>query len=114
MSLGVFAATQSAVVSVYGPSIALKGAEANVVLMVADTMRQQRKLVLQIGVLTLVSIFFAMLSNFWAKVPLPVCISTTVIFTIGFCMCVKEGIRCYNIFHPDEEVELTLHGIKGE
>jgi hypothetical protein len=113
LTIGVFATTQSAVVSVYGPSVALKGAEANVVLMVADKMRQQRKFVLQIGVVNLVCLFFAMLFNFWAKVPPAVCISTTVLYIAGFCICITEGVRCYNIFHPDEEVRLTVRGIKG-
>lgn len=111
MILGVFATAHAAVVTVYGPSVALKGAEPNVVLLVAEKMREQRKFVLQIGVLTLISLLFAMLFNFWAKVPLVVCVSSTVLYMAGFVLCVTEGVRCYNLFHPDKEVMITVRGI---
>lgn len=101
LCLSIFAVSQSTVVTIFGPSIALKGAEADVVLYVAQLIRQQRKNVLFIGAGTVTCIFCATIANFWAKIPPGVAGSATVIFFIGYCFIASEGLRCYNAFHPD-------------
>eukprot|EP00602_Paraphysomonas_sp_CaronLab_P001627 CAMPEP_0185031762 /NCGR_PEP_ID=MMETSP1103-20130426/19397_1 /TAXON_ID=36769 /ORGANISM="Paraphysomonas bandaiensis, Strain Caron Lab Isolate" /LENGTH=373 /DNA_ID=CAMNT_0027567399 /DNA_START=195 /DNA_END=1316 /DNA_ORIENTATION=- len=107
LALGTFVTTQCALVIIHGPSIALKGSDYNAVIVVAEHMRAQRKFIMKLGAYTLVCLFLTLLFNFWAKVSLPVCISSTVLFTAGFILCVYEGLRCYKKFHPDRKHSVT-------
>ena len=101
LCLSIFAVSQSTVVTIFGPSVALKGADTDVVLYIAQVIRDQRKHVLFIGAGTVTSIFCATIANFWAKIPPGVAGSATIVFFVGYCFIVSEGLRCYNAFHPD-------------
>ena len=103
LCLSIFAVSQSTVVTIFGPSVALKGADTDVVLYIAHVIRNQRKNVLFIGAATVTCIFCATIANFWAKIPAPVAASATVVFFVGYCFIVTEGLRCYNAFHPDSK-----------
>lgn len=52
LCLSIFAVTQSTVVTIFGPAVALKGADTDVVLYIAQVIRDQRKNVLFIGAAT--------------------------------------------------------------
>lgn len=133
LCLSIWATAQSTIVTMYGPAVALKGAEFDTVLYVADNIRTQRRLVLFIGagryhskdvsrqrlqlldiffnthshIASLTSIFLATIFNFWAKIPPGVALSTTIVYVIGYVFTVLEGIRCYNVFHPESSTILT-------
>lgn len=104
LCLSIFATTQSVLVVVYGPSIALKGAEDDAVIIVANELQYQRRKIMFIGGLAILSLYFSLISNYWAKVPLPTVIVTTFLLLFGVGLTVFEGIRCYNRFHPGREV----------
>lgn len=77
--------------TIFGPAVALKGAETDVVLYIAQVIRDQRKNVLFIGAATVTCIFCATIANFWAKIPAVVAASATVVFFVGYCFIVSEG-----------------------
>lgn len=52
LCLSIFAVSQSTVVTIFGPAVALKGADTDVVLYIAQVIRDQRKNVLFIGAAT--------------------------------------------------------------
>ena len=103
LCLSIFAVSQSTVVTIFGPSVALKGADTDVVLYIAQVIRDQRKNVLFIGAATVTCIFCATIANFWAKIPAPVAASGTIVFVVGYFFIVSEGLKCYNAFHPDSK-----------
>jgi hypothetical protein len=123
LCLSIWATAQSTIVTMYGPAVALKGAEFDTVLYVADKIRDQRRLVLFIGAgdnsqlsyygllipctASLTCIFLATIANFWAKIPPAVALSTTIVYVIGYTFTIVEGIRCYNVFHPESTTVLT-------
>lgn len=49
LCLSIWATAQATIVTMYGPAVALKGAEFDTVLYVAEKIREQRRLVLFIG-----------------------------------------------------------------
>jgi len=115
LCLSIFATAQSTLVTMHGPAVALKGAEFDTVLFVANKIRDQRRLVLFIGAASLTCIFLATIFNFWAKIPPAVALSTTIVYVVGYAFTVREGLRCYDAFHPGsktamEKVTVTLSG----
>lgn len=107
LCLAIFATTQSALVIVYGPSIALKGAEDDSVIIVANELEKQRKKIQRIGILAILSLFFSLISNYWAKVPTATGVVTTFLLLSGVGITLFEAIRCYNKFHPGDEMHIS-------
>ena len=104
LALGVFATTQTAIVLVYGPSIALKGEEESSVIIVANELQNQRRKIHFIGVSAIIGLYFSLISNYWAKIPFPTAVTTTFALFGGAVLTISEGIRCYNKFHPNNKV----------
>ena len=95
----------------WGPSLGLKAADADVVIYVANKIRYQRRNVLLIGACSLSCVYFACISYLWNCVPTEVAISVTILFLCGYWFTIVEGIGCYNAFHPESKDILTHHDI---
>jgi hypothetical protein len=113
LCLGVFTTTQAALVMVYGPAISLRGEDGDCVLLVATELRQQIMKILLIGALAIACLFFALMANYWAKIPIDLAATTMVFFLFGIAVTISEGIRVYNIFHPGSEFSLS-NLLRGE
>jgi hypothetical protein len=107
LCLGVFASTQAALVMIYGPAISLKGEDGDCVILVATELRQQIMKIMLIGALAIACLYFALMANYWAKIPIDLAATTTIFFLFGIAVTISEGIRAYNIFHPGSEFSLS-------
>lgn len=105
--LAIFALSHSTIVTMYAPATALKGAEYETVNNVSQLIQKQKYIVLQLCVMSLITLFFASILNYWAKLTWPVAFITTIINLSGLSFILIEGLRVYNIFHPDHEVYLS-------
>lgn len=108
LCLGIFASTQAAIVVIYGPAISLRGEDGDCVVKVATELRRQILKVMTIGALALLSLYGALIANYWAKIPVDQAATTTVFFVFGIVITTSEGIRAYNLFHPGSEFSI-LH-----
>jgi hypothetical protein len=107
LCLGIFTSTQAALVMVYGPAISLKGEDGDCVLLVATELRKQILKIMTIGALSVTCLYFALMANYWAKIPIPLAATTMVFFFFGIAVTISEGVRAYNVFHPGQEFSLV-------
>jgi hypothetical protein len=85
----------------YGPAIALKASDLSMVSFIAVKIEDHRKFVLLLVSSSVVSLFLAATMNYWGKIPWTPAIFMTFLNFSGLAFIFQEGIRVYNIFHPD-------------
>jgi hypothetical protein len=105
-SLCLWATSHATLITVYGPTIALKCLEFETVSTISQMIQTQKYFVLWIGGLALTSLFLASIMNYWAKLTWPIALLVTVINVVGFIILFLKSLEVYNIFHPGQEVEL--------
>jgi hypothetical protein len=112
LCLGIFTSTQAALVMVYGPAVSLKGEDGDCVLIVATELQRQILKIMSTGALSVMCLYFALMANYWAKIPIPLASTTMVFFFFGIAVTISEGVRAYNVFHPGKEFSL-IHFFGG-
>lgn len=84
-----------------GPSTSLQGENADVVIKVADNIKENRLYCLALGFLSMTFLFFANICLFWARVNNPIAIYLSLGYIIGYFVFVQQSYSCFALFHPD-------------
>jgi hypothetical protein len=104
--LCLWATSHATLITVYAPATALKGVEFDTVSTISQMIQTQKYFVLWIGGLALTSLFLASIMNYWAKLTWPIALIVTVINIGGFAILFLKSLEVYNLFHPEQEVDL--------
>lgn len=98
--------SQGTIVVMYGPALALKGADQASVKTAADYMRSEHFFVLMIGLVSITSLFIGSCILSWAIYKQSVAVATTVIYSVGYIFLIRHGVRAYKLFVPEDDVTL--------
>jgi hypothetical protein len=99
----LFIVTQSTIVTMYGPAMALSGETAESVASSVLNMRKQQTLIFKIGIVAIAALYLSGISFSWARGPPGVASICTLIYVCGFYYMVKVGRETYLQFAPPED-----------
>ncbi len=108
----IFALTQSTIVVMFGPSMALKANDSDAVRVTSEYMRQQQMFVFFIGVVAISSMFIGICIYSWAALDFPVAGMVTVVYLSVFYLLLYAGVQSYTIFLPPVDVTIDSN-LKG-
>jgi hypothetical protein len=111
-TLAAYATSQAMFVTIKGPSTALQGDNAEVVLKVADKIRDGRLYCLKLSFMSITFFFFASILLYYTKVPNGLAIYMSLVFLSGYVLFVYESYKCFKIFNP-EKSDYTKLGLKS-
>lgn len=98
--------SQGTIVVMFGPALALKGADQASVKIAAEYMRNEHFFVLIIGLVSISSLFIGSCILSWAIYKQSVAVVTTIIYTISYVFLIRHGVRAYKLFVPEDDVTL--------
>ena len=101
--------TQATIVVMFGPSLALKGADQASVKLASDLMREEHWFVLMVGLASITALFLGSCLLTWAIYPSYVAVVCTVIYVIGYIALYYHGYRAYKLLSPLEDVTVDVH-----
>jgi hypothetical protein len=102
--LCLFMTSHAMLITVHAPSRALKGVDFEVVSTITRVIQQHKYFILWLGAIAITTLFIASMMNYWAKLVWQVSVLVTFVNIVGFVFVMVEGLRVYNIFHPDQEL----------
>jgi hypothetical protein len=117
----LFVLSQSTVVVMFGPTMALKGSTDEAVKVAAGHMMAQQFLIFQIAALSITALFLGSCILSWANYPVGIATITTVIYLIGYYYVIKMGFEAYSTFvtgeqgaflEPDSDISVGSLGYK--
>jgi len=100
--------TQTTIVTMFGPSKALKGDTSDSVKIASENMRQQQWLVLGIGTICISSVFFGAAIETWVNLPFPLAVILTIIYAVSYTMLVLWGRGAYFLFHLENDITTPM------
>lgn len=101
----LFIVTQSTIVTMFGPSMALSGESSEAVISSVLNMRKQQTLIFKIGILAIASLYLSGICFTWARGPIGVSVLCTILYLGGFYVMVREGRKTYLMFVPPDEAK---------
>jgi hypothetical protein len=103
----LFVLSQATIVVMFGPSMALKGADQASVKRASEYMREEQWRVFTIGAVSISSLFAGSCILSWTLYPTNIAAITTCIYVVGYFILFKEGQRAYHVFVPVNDVTLN-------
>lgn len=105
----LFVLSQSTVVVMFGPTMAIKGNSDEAVKVASSHMRNQQMLILRACGICLTSLFLAGIIMSWAMYNIITAIINTFIYIFSFYLLANEGLKAFRLFSSrDGEVEPLL------
>lgn len=99
----LFVLSQSTVVVMFGPTMALKGSTDEAVKIAAGHMMSQQFLIFQVAALSITALFLGSCILSWANYPVGIATITTVIYLVGYYYLIKLGFEAYSTFVSGEQ-----------
>lgn len=108
----LYALSQATIVTMFGPSMALKADDSDAVRIASEFMRQQQVKVFNIGVIAISALFIGSAVLTWAIYPLPIAGLCCLCYLFGYYTVLVEGAKAFEIFvpHLDVTVDDELKG----
>jgi hypothetical protein len=100
---GLFAVSQSTIVTLYGPAMALSGETPEAVTTSVSNMRRQQDFVFKVGAVSVTSLFLSAIVLSWARRPKGVATLNTIVYLVVYYLMVTEGQKAYNLFASIKE-----------
>jgi len=100
----LFALSQSTIVVMFGPSMALKADDSDAVRVASEYMRQQQVLVFNIGVVSVTALFVGACVLTWATYEIPIAAICCCVYIGAFYIVVAQGAKAFDIFLPTIDV----------
>jgi len=99
----------------FGPSMALKGADQSSVKVASEYMRDEQSRIFFVGAISITALFAGSCFLSWTIYPTAIASITTVVYVLSYVFLILEGKRAYAIFVPAEDVTLsTQNGLPGQ
>jgi len=99
----LFVLSQSTIVVMFGPTMALKGASDEAVKVAAGHMMAQQFLIFQVAAVSISALFLGSCILSWANYPVGIATITTVIYLVGYYWLIKLGLEAYSTFVTGEQ-----------
>jgi len=118
----LFVLSQSTIVVMFGPTMALKGSSDEAVKVAAGHMMAQQFFIFQLAALSITALFLGSCILSWANYPVGIATITTVIYLIGYYYLIKMGYEAYSTFvtgeqgsflEPDSDATVGSNGYKS-
>ncbi|CAE7552949.1 unnamed protein product [Symbiodinium microadriaticum] len=100
---GLFAVSQSTIVTLYGPAMALSGETPEAVTTSVSNMRRQQDFVFKVGAVAVTSLFLSAIFLSWARRPKGVATLNTLVYLGVYYLMVTEGRKAYMLFASIKE-----------
>lgn len=104
----LFLLTQATIVTMYGPSLALKGDDETSVKIASDMMKTQQDFILGIGAVSITALFVGAMILSWSLYPPGIAVITTIFYFAGYYALIVYGKRAYIVFVPEKDVTLDV------
>lgn len=105
----LFALSQSTIVVMFGPSMALKADDSDAVRVASEYMRQQQVLVFNIGVVSVTALFVGACVLTWATYDYPIAAICCLVYISSFYIVVVQGAKALDIFLPTVDVTVDAN-----
>lgn len=102
----LFALSQATIVTMFGPSMALKADDSDAVRVASEYMRQQQIIVFNIGIISVTSMFLGAAFLAWAIYDIKIAAMVTLIYLFGYYTIVHYGTLALDIFLPTVDVTI--------
>jgi hypothetical protein len=103
----LFVLSQATIVVMFGPSLALKGADQSSVKVASEYMREEQWRVFTVGAVSITALFAGSCIFSWALYPQPIASITTIVYICSYFFLITEGKRAYLRFSPPDDVTLS-------
>jgi len=100
--------TQTTIVTMFGPSKALKGDTSDSVKLASENMRQQQWYILNVGVVCITSIFFGVAVEALVDEPNGLAVLVVIILACFWSSLILWGRSAYSNFHVDNDITTPL------